>query len=400
MNPFWQDFQPKSKAVDSVVGIGVQLLIIIQGGWLLFDVAFIYSFIIMMVDNGNNNDNVFIYMGGDQEVPLDVTHAIVDRSVDTIRREAFSECRHLVWIKMHDGVGTIGKEAFSGCISLRSIKLPGVRVIGAHAFEGCEVHGSALEDVEFGDKLETIGNGAFFLCDSLRNIKIPKVRVIGESAFWGCGQLTDVELLSEDLERIENDTFEDCYCLRRIAIPLRNNLFGEYVFNECSYLTQVDLVGGIHKSISSLHLESWKSDMYVEIDRINQDLPNTPHYEKTAAIQQWIGRVVERMEHYTSEHYALLKDNMTQLELALWKSKLHEMEGEEFSLSSDLCVSLEKKMTFLEFARWKAKVDEEFADAKRARHEARVNCGANIIIPHVLSFLNDEDVFPTLNHNS
>ena len=52
MNPFWQDFQPKSKAVDSVVGIGVQLLIIIQGGWLLFDVAFIYSFIIMMVDNG------------------------------------------------------------------------------------------------------------------------------------------------------------------------------------------------------------------------------------------------------------------------------------------------------------------------------------------------------------
>jgi hypothetical protein len=90
-----------------------------------------------------------------------------------------------------------------------------------------------------------------------------------------------------------------------------------------------------------------------------KDLPNTPHYDKTAAIQQWIGRVLGKIEHYKSEHYVLLKDSMTQLELALWKSKLHEMEGEEFSLLFEfwsLCVSLEKKMTLLESARWKAKV--------------------------------------------
>ena len=129
-----------------------------------------------------------------------------------------------------------------------------------------------------------------------------------------------------------------------------------------------------------------------EIGRINRDLPNT--HRKNRTIHQWTGRVLQKIRYYTSEHYELLKDNMTQLELALWKSKLHEMEGEEFSLSSDLCVSLEKKMTFLEFVRWKAKVDEEFAAAKRARLEARVNCGATVIIPHVLSFLNDDDVFP------
>ncbi len=33
-------------------------------------------------------------------------------------------------------------------------------------------------------------------------------------------------------------------------------------------------------------------------------------------------------------------------------------------------------------------------DADAARHEAHVTCGASIIIPHVLSFLNDNDVFP------
>jgi len=41
-------------------------------------------------------------------------------------------------------------------------------------------------------------------------------------------------------------------------------------------------------------------------------------------------------------------------------------------------------------------IDEEFAGA---RYEARVTCGANIIIPHVLSFLNDEDVFPLLHYD-
>ena len=36
------------------------------------------------VEDGGADDDVFVYMGGDQEVPQHVTHAIVDRSVDTI----------------------------------------------------------------------------------------------------------------------------------------------------------------------------------------------------------------------------------------------------------------------------------------------------------------------------
>ena len=62
-------------------------------------------------------------------------------------------------------------------------------------------------------------------------------------------------------------------------------------------------------------------------------------------------------------HYALLKNNMTQLELALWKSNLPNV------------------------------------DAAVSRDEARVTCGSNIIIPLVLSFLNDNDVFPLAGTN-
>ncbi len=96
------------------------------------------------------------------------------------------------------------------------------------------------------------------------------------------------------------------------------------------------------------------------IGQINRDLPNTGSNEKSFEIQLWMGRVTERIEHYKSEHYASLKNNITQLELALWKANLPNI------------------------------------DAAASRHEARVTCGANIIIPHVLCFLNDNDVFPLL----
>ncbi len=88
----------------------------------------------MMADNGDNNDDVFVYMGGDQEVPWDATHVRVHKSVKIIRARAFFGCRNLVSIEMHDGVEIIEEAAFAGCSSLRGIKLPGVRVIEQSAF--------------------------------------------------------------------------------------------------------------------------------------------------------------------------------------------------------------------------------------------------------------------------
>ena len=196
---------------------------------------------------------------------------------------------------MHDGVEIIQKMAFSKCHSLRGIKLAGVRVIEKFAFYFC----TALEDAEFGKKLETIGEWAFQSCTSLRIVKIPKVRSIETSAFAGCEQLTEVEL-SEDLETIEEFAFGTCPVLRRIAMPLKDNLLEVDVFTGCDALSQVDLVGGIHKTVSSLLLDSWRNEMKDEIDRINRDLPNTPHNKKSRAIRQWLGRVLERLEHFKS----------------------------------------------------------------------------------------------------
>ena len=207
----------------------------------------------MADNNGGDNNNLFMYMGGNQRVPRDVRYVRVHQSV----------CTNLISIEMHDGVEIIEGGAFQTCPSLRGIKLPGVKVIEEEAFQRC----TALENVEFGDKLETIGRAAF-TGTALRNIKIPKVRFIGNVAFAGCKQLTEVEL-SEDLERIVGEAaFYTCIRLRRIVMPLKHNLFGNRVFSECDNLSQVEIVGGIHKTISSLLLNSWRNEMKDEIGRI------------------------------------------------------------------------------------------------------------------------------------
>jgi hypothetical protein len=263
---------------------------------------------------------------------------------------------------MHDGVEIIEEWAFNGCTSLRGIKLPGVKVIEEYAFYYCP----ALEDVGFGDKLETIGINSFYQA-ALRNIKIPKVRVIGYYAFYKCEQLTDVEILSEELERIEGYAFGKCPRLRRIAVPLKANLLGNQVFDECYNLSQVDLVGGIHKTVSSLLLQSWRNEMNDVINEINYLLPNTTTDEKTRAIQHWMDRVIHRIEHFKSEHYTLLKEFTTLLELALWKANLDDNVGDDSAAREGVRVTRGQR--------------------KRARKDRCITSGASIVIKNVLPFL-------------
>jgi hypothetical protein len=78
-----------------------------------------------------SGENMFVYTGGEQVVPDDVTHVIVDKTVKIIRRGAFDSRRRLVSMEIHDGIEIIEEGAFSCCTSLKgSIKLPGVRVVG------------------------------------------------------------------------------------------------------------------------------------------------------------------------------------------------------------------------------------------------------------------------------
>jgi hypothetical protein len=300
-----------------------------------------------------------VYTGGEQRVPRDVKRVRIAENVDTIPRLVFDQCQQLTEVEGHNRLRKIEEYAFCECPRLKRVKkMQGVVEMKGGAFYNC----SALSDVDF-EKLEIIGQGAFYDCKLLRSINLPSVRMIGQGAFMSCNALTDA-VFCPDLERIEALAFLDT-ALRRIVIPLKDNLIVES--NAFSNLSRVDaLDGGIHETISSLHLESWRNKMQEEIDRINQTLPNTR--SAATAIQQWIGSVLQTMEHYKTEHKMLVKEAMTLLELALWKAKLLN-ETDEMKCNVDGVTK-------------KARID-----AEAARREHRVTCGASIVIKNVLPFL-------------
>jgi hypothetical protein len=319
-----------------------------------------------MADHAVDDGDIFVYRGG--QAPRHITHALIDESVDEIEDDAFGDCKQLLQVDTHDGLRKIRKRAFYKCTSLRRINLKSAVDIENRAFWRCE----NLESVEFGDRLESIGEYAFNTC-SLQHLKVPSIITIRAGAFNNCQRLTDIEF-SERLETIGECAFHNCERLQRVAIPLKRDLFVSFryanqlrynQFHKCEQLTRVDLVGGIDKTVASLHMESWRAEMISEINRINQVLPNTLADEKTDEIQRWMEVVMDKMDHYKSEHYRYAKEGITLLELALWKAKLGEKEE---------CAAETKTK--------KAKVD-----IKAARKEKRITCSADMVIKNVLPFL-------------
>eukprot|EP00986_Skeletonema_menzelii_P003688 scaffold1172_cov144-Skeletonema_menzelii.AAC.13 len=312
-------------------------------------------------DNNDDDDIIFVYMGGDQQVPHGVRRARIHKSVKIIPARAFYNRWQLIYVEFHDGIEMIEKEAFGGCESLRSVKLLGVKIIKKWAFLCC----NDLTDVEFGDKLEIIEGRAFDYCISLTDITMPHVRTIGPGAFMDCYELTDLQL-PEGLETLRNIAFKDCRRLRRIAMPLKIDMIEFDAFNGCSNLTTVNLVGGVHKSVASLHLESWRNEMRDEINLINRDLPQTSFLRKTEAIQRWIRSLIQRLVYFKAEHRALLKEAATLLELALWKANLDHNEGGVLEREG---------------------VRTTRRQQKKARKEVCITSGASIVIKNVLPFL-------------
>ena len=319
-----------------------------------------------MADHAVDDDldgDIFIYRGGRAPRHV-VTHVRIDRSQDKIEDNAFYGCPLLEQVDTHDGLRKIGKWTFCGCISLRKINLKSAVEIDERAFFMCD----NLADAEFGDRLETIGIGTFSQCTSLKHLKLPSIITIGPIAFNDCKLLADVEF-SERLVTIGRGAFSNCKRLRRIAMPLKRDLF-EFSdmwqrwtqFDNCEQLKRVDIVGGVHETVASLHMESWKTEMISEINRINQVLPDTPADDKAGEIREWMDSVIDEFEHYKSEHCRYVKEGITLLELALWKAKLCEKEDERKTK--------------------KAKIDAEIA-----RKERRVTCGADMVIKNVLPFL-------------
>mmetsp|Transcript_13329 Transcript_13329/g.19056 ORF Transcript_13329/g.19056 Transcript_13329/m.19056 type:complete len:84 (-) Transcript_13329:31-282(-) len=83
---------------------------------------------------------------------------------------------------------------------------------------------------------------------------MPSVRTIGTWAFGECRGLCDVEC-GQDLETLEAHAFK-CPKLKRIVLPLKDNMVEDNAFYNSPNFVTVDLVGGIHSTVGSLYMES------------------------------------------------------------------------------------------------------------------------------------------------
>ena len=81
----------------------------------------------------------------------------------------------------------------------------------------------------------------------MTKIKIPSVRTIGR-VFGVCYELSDVEF-GEALRTLQANAFNCCHKLERIALPLKDDMIEGDVFNKCTRLSNVDLIGGIHNTV-------------------------------------------------------------------------------------------------------------------------------------------------------
>jgi len=96
---------------------------------------------------GTVQQHVYLYKGG--PVPPHVTHIRIDKSIQLIPSDIFSES-DVQEVEMHNGVYKIAGLAFYNCRCLERISgATGVRVVDEGAFYGCK----RLTDVEFGKKL-------------------------------------------------------------------------------------------------------------------------------------------------------------------------------------------------------------------------------------------------------
>ena len=89
------------------------------------------------MDAAADDDEIFIYMGGDQQVPWRVRRAKIHEDVKIIRSYSFADHKSLIYVEFHDDIEIIEEKDFF----LRIAKLRGVKIIGAWAFCGAGLTG-------------------------------------------------------------------------------------------------------------------------------------------------------------------------------------------------------------------------------------------------------------------
>jgi len=330
----------------------------------------------------------FVYRLG-AEVPRYVIFVAVHHSVKILPDRVFFGRRQLKEVTLSEGLEEIGEAAFAGCESLEQINYPSTLIkIGIGAFVGCR----SLKEVELLEGLEEIGNSAFAGCKSLERNNYPSTLIkIGHRSFLDCQSLKEVQL-PEGLKEIGEETFSRCRLLERINCPSTLIKICNRAFDRCSRLTTVKLMGGIvtieenaFSRCALLEEVTILSNAFVldGVTNFNTQLVSQS-LDITYAQQMIIS--TERLNYISLHDLLELQSENTITTIMNDRGHTRE-ENIEQVLALIKSHALIEVSIILELALWKNKMDETDDSNAGSRRECRVMCGADGIIPCVLSYL-------------
>ena len=196
---------------------------------------------------------------------LILREVVLPKSLKSIGKDAFKNCRNLEKVVLQDGLVSIGNSAFEGC-AIKDIYLPNSLLeIGERSFRSSKLSGTLsipdqiteikpqsfantlIDSLIIGQNVNSISyvvnswndGGAFSGCYNLKGIKFNrKLKIIGKNSFSNCENLTAANL-PYTVELIQDDAFNKCTSLKSIKIPSMTKKIGNRAFANCNNIRNV-----------------------------------------------------------------------------------------------------------------------------------------------------------------
>eukprot|EP00980_Cylindrotheca_fusiformis_P002514 scaffold587_cov77-Cylindrotheca_fusiformis.AAC.4 len=375
----------------------------------------------------------------EQCVSIETLH--IPPTVSTIGESAFSWCSGLKHIKLPPTLERIESYMFSGCGRLESIEIPStVSFIGQRAFSECD----SLSHIRIPPSMDRMMHWALEDCRNLISIELPEGLSINDTnnEEFVDGGTSGVSLVNlaipptEDFESMSGELynysklgrvvedepdllrklkhrFENCplnklcyyqsyYSLGDAMMQLRTSLMED---GSLAATSQLDEFGMTPLHILSLS-QTPNLDMILgvmeggSLDHVidgRDSFGSTPMdylcLNRTPASTEVIRRVLQtRFDHLLGLARPWKPDMLKAVDEALeveWSSRRRNI-GRVYLKLADF--EQKEIISIVELYLWKVKIDEASTKEQTVNREfCRVNSGASIVIPHVLSFLDNLD---------
>ena len=188
-------------------------------------------------------------------------------SLTEIGMSAFQNCARVTTVTLPSTVRTVGQNAFSGCSAMTTLNLnEGLESIGSTAFNNC----SKLTKILIPNSVQELGEKAFYNCAAVTSIDCGSVTVIPSYCFYGCKLLTEVKL-SDEVTEIGDRAFYNCQKLPTVAWPSCLETIGDYAFNCCWSLQELDFSGTrLHSIGFSAFYQAYAAETLVFPDTLTE----------------------------------------------------------------------------------------------------------------------------------